>query len=51
MVARVGDGGAIVEMFISMMALPSGGAEALTWLMPVPPITDKGVTPSVQPLN
>jgi hypothetical protein len=48
-VTRVGDGGAVGEMVKSMMAPPLGGVEALTWLVPTPPITDKGVPPSVQP--
>jgi hypothetical protein len=48
MMAKVGDGGAVAEMFKSMMAPPSGGAEALTWLVPAPPTADKWVTPSVR---
>jgi hypothetical protein len=49
MVAGVGDGGLVAEMLRSMMATPLGSAEAITWLMPSSPITDKGITPSVQP--
>jgi hypothetical protein len=49
MVAGVGDGGLVAEMLRSMMATPLGSAEAITWLMPSSPITDKWITPSVQP--
>jgi hypothetical protein len=35
----------------SMMVPPSGGVEAVTWLVPASPFTDKGVTPSVRPYN
>jgi hypothetical protein len=34
-VAEVGYGGAVAEMLRSMMAPPSGRAEALTWIMSV----------------
>jgi hypothetical protein len=49
MVARVGNGGAVAEMLISMMAPPLGGAEAITRLVPTPSIVNKWVIPSVQP--
>jgi hypothetical protein len=49
MVAEVGDGRAIAEMFKLIMAPSTSGAEALTWLVPAPPIVDKGVTSSVRP--
>jgi hypothetical protein len=49
MVTRVGDGGAAAEMFKSMMAPPWGGADALSWHMPAPPLASKGVTPTVRP--
>jgi hypothetical protein len=48
-VARVGEGGAVTEMFKSMMAPPWGGAEALSWFVPTPPLSSKGVTPIVWP--
>jgi hypothetical protein len=48
-VVGVGDGGAVTEMYKSMMAPPSGGVEALTWLVPAPPFANKGVTPVVRP--
>jgi hypothetical protein len=48
-VAGVGDRGVIAEMLKSLMAPSLGGAEALTWLVSAPPITDKGLTPSVRP--
>jgi hypothetical protein len=38
MVARVGDEGAVTEMFRSMMVPPWGGAKASYWLIPAPPL-------------
>jgi hypothetical protein len=37
-VARVGDEGAVTEMFRSIMVPPWGGAEASYWLIPAPPL-------------
>jgi hypothetical protein len=48
-VVGVDDGGVAAKTFRSMMAPPSGGSEALIWLVPEPPITKKGSTPFVQP--
>jgi hypothetical protein len=45
-VAGVGDGGAVAEIFRSMMAPPWGGAEASSWLVPAPPLAGKGVKTS-----
>jgi hypothetical protein len=50
-VAGVGDGGVAIEMFRSMMVLPSGCSEAVVWLMPEPLASEKGTTPSVRPYN
>jgi hypothetical protein len=47
-VAGIGDGGAVAEMFKSMMAPPWGGAEGPYWLVPTPPLAGNGVTPSVR---
>jgi hypothetical protein len=49
MVVGVRDGGTVAEILRSIMALPSGGAEAFTLFMPAPPTVDNGVTPSVRP--
>jgi hypothetical protein len=48
-VVGVDDGGVAAKTFRSMMAPPSGGSEALIWLVPEPPIAKKGSTASVQP--
>jgi hypothetical protein len=48
-VARVGDEGAVIEMFKSMTAPPWGGVEASCWLVAAPPLDGKGVIPTVQP--
>jgi hypothetical protein len=44
-VAKVGDGGVVAEMFKLMMVLPLGGVTDLSWLRPAPPLAVKGVTP------
>jgi hypothetical protein len=44
-VAEVGDGGVAAEVFRSMIAPPSGGLEAGTWLIPKPLATTKVVMP------
>jgi hypothetical protein len=52
--AGVGDGGAVAEMLRSIMAPPSGGAEAVTWLIPASPFADKGATPfcsAIEPIE
>jgi hypothetical protein len=48
-VAEVSDGGAVTEIFKLMMPLPWGGAEALSCLVPTPPLAGKGVTLTCQP--
>jgi hypothetical protein len=48
-VVRVGDVEVVAEIFKSMMAPPSGGVEALSWLVPAPSLAGKEVTPIVQP--
>jgi hypothetical protein len=44
----VGDGGTTVDMFKFMMLSPSGGSEAIGWLVPE---QREGVFPSVGPVN
>jgi hypothetical protein len=47
-VAGIGDGGAVAEVFKSMMAPLGGGAKGPYWLVPTPPLVVNRVTPSVR---